>query len=79
MYCVAANANVPDSSLSCQGHVILLSGIERCCPLTWSSHKTKRVVQSSLSVEALAMLYCIDEAMYLNSLLSELLYNNLQS
>ena len=63
-----------------QGHIILLSGIERCCPLTRSSYKTKRVVQSSLSVEALAMLYCIDEeAMYLNSLLSELLYNSLQS
>ena len=76
VYYDAAHANVPDSSSSCQGHIILLSGSERCCPLTWSSHETKRVVQSSLSAEALAMLDSLDEAMYLNSLLSEFLYNN---
>ena len=34
------------------------------------------MVQSSLSAEALALLYSLDEAMYLNSLVSELLYNN---
>ena len=76
--CDATHANLPDGGLSCQEHIILLSGSERCCPLTWCSHKTKRVVQSSLSAEALAiaMLHNLDEAMYLNSLLSELLYNN---
>ena len=76
VYCDAVHANLPDSSLSCQGHIILLSGSEICCPMTWSSHKAKRVVQSSLSTEALAMLDSLDEAMSLNSLLSELLYNN---
>ena len=34
------------------------------------------MVQSSLSAEALAMLDSLDDAIYLNSLLSELLYNN---
>ena len=76
VFCDAAHANLPDGCSSCQGHIILSSGSERCCPLTWSSHKTRRVVQSSLSAEALAMLGSLDEAMYLKSLLSELLYNN---
>ena len=56
VYCDTAHANFPDGSLSCQEHIILLSGSERYCPLTWSSHKTRRVVQSSLSAEALASL-----------------------
>ena len=38
--------------------------------------KPKQFVQSSLSDEALAMPDGLVEAMYLNSLLSELLYNN---
>ena len=63
VYCDAAHAILPDGSSSCQGHMILSSGSERCCPLTRSSHKTKRVVQSSLSAEALAMLDSLDEAM----------------
>ena len=37
------------------------------------------MVQSSLSAEALAVLDSLDEAMYLNSLLSELLHNNYEA
>ena len=62
LYCDTAHANLPDGSSSCQGHIILLSRSERCCPLTWSSHKMKRVVQISLSAETLAMLNSLDEA-----------------
>ena len=55
VYCDAAHTDLSDGSSSCQGYIILLSGSERCCPLTWSSHKAKRVIQSSLFAEAQAM------------------------
>ena len=34
VFCDPAHANLPDGCSTCQGHIILLSGSERCCPLT---------------------------------------------
>ncbi|KAK3873855.1 hypothetical protein Pcinc_021147 [Petrolisthes cinctipes] len=55
------------------GFVIFLrDASEARCPIFWQTRKIRRVVKSTLSAEALALLECVETAVYLASILSEL-------
>ena len=45
----------------------------RCCPLVWCSKRIRRVVKSTLAAETLALIDCLDTALYLASILKEVL------
>ena len=71
VYCDASWGNFSDGS-SAEGHVILLSGSsKRCCPISWSSNKIHRKVQSTLSAETLSTYDAADEAIYIGHMLAE--------
>ena len=75
VYCDASYANLPDGFSSAGGHFIFLMGADKqCCPLTWSAHKIKRVVKSTLSAETLSMVDSLDEAIYLGIMLPEIYF-----
>ena len=77
IYCAASWGNLPDGVSSAQGHIILLKGLEqRCCPIAWVSRKVKRHVPSTLAAEALVMHDALDEAIYSDSIMTELYCNN---
>ena len=60
-----------------KGYVILLSGpSKRCCPISWSSNKIHRKVQSTFSAETLSTYNAVDEAIYIGHMLTELYYND---
>ena len=75
VYSDAAWGNLPDGCSSGQGHIIFLSGNKGCCPLSWTSNKIKRKVASTLSAETLALSDALDEAIYINAVLSETIYD----
>ena len=48
------------------GHIVFLcDSSDRCCLLTWSSTKLKRVVRSTLAAETLSLVDSSDTAIYL--------------
>ena len=42
------------------------------CPVYWQTKKIRRVVKSTLSAEALALLDCAETAIHINTILSEI-------
>lgn len=55
------------------GYVIFLrDAADARCPISWQSRKIRRVVKSTLSAEALALLECAESAVYLARILSEI-------
>ncbi|KAK3875457.1 hypothetical protein Pcinc_019669 [Petrolisthes cinctipes] len=55
------------------GFVIFLRDArEAICPIFWQTRKIRRIVKSTLSAEALALLECAETAVYLASILHEL-------
>ena len=55
------------------GYIIFLADKElQSSPVTWSSTKIKRVVRSSLAVEALIAVDCADSMTYVKGLLEEI-------
>ena len=77
VFCDASWGNLPDSVSSAQGHVIFLTGHQqKSCPLSWTSNKIKRKVNSTLAAETLSMHDALDEAIYLGSLISEVYCNS---
>ena len=74
-YSDASFANLPGSG-SQGGFIIFLrdhSGAR--CPLYWQSRKIRRVVKSTLSAEALALLDCAEAAVYISAVLAELTFS----
>lgn len=68
----ASFANLPGSG-SQGGFVIFLRGDgEQRCPIYWQSRKIRRVVKSTLSAEAMALLECAEMAVYLAKILHEI-------
>ena len=47
-----------------------------CNLVSWQSKRIRRVVRSTLAGEAKGMLYCIDAAVFISSLYSDILYGN---
>lgn len=77
VYSDAAWGNLPDGISSAQGHIIFLCGKEgNACPLSWSSNKIRRKVSSTLAAETLSLYEACDEAIYLNALISETMFNS---
>ena len=72
-YSDASFANLIDGVSSGRGHVIfLVDENDQSAPLHWTSNKVKRVVNSTLAAEALALQEAIDCAIYLRELLREM-------
>ena len=71
-YADSSFANLSDGG-SQGGYVIFLRdsmGIR--CPLLWQSRKIRRVVKSTLSAEALALLDCAESAVFLSGIIREI-------
>ena len=77
VFCDASWGNLPDGISSAQGNIIFLTDEDEqnCCPLSWSSNKIKRKVASTLAAEAFSLHDTLDEAIYLNAVLSETLFD----
>jgi len=74
VYSDASHANLPDGVSSAGGHLILLVGCdEKSCILTWSCNKIRRVVKSTSAAESLALLEGLEDAIYIQTILKELL------
>lgn len=70
----ASHANLSDGISSMGAYVVFLIGEnKRCCPLVWNASKIKRVVRSTLAAEALSLMLGLEAALYVRSILSELL------
>merc|ERR1711895_109968 len=70
----AAHANICDGEGSTGGSIIFLVGEnDRCCPIWWRTYKLRRVCRSSAAAEGLSLSECLDEAIYLQQLLCQLL------
>ena len=58
------------------GYLIFIVGENRKCSLlNWQSKRIKRVVRSSLSAETLMLCDALDDAIFLQQMVSELLFN----
>ena len=71
----ASFANLPDGTSSTGGRVVFLSGEgDKCCPISWSSTKIKRVVRSTLAAETLSLADGCEGVFVIGCLLTELIY-----
>ena len=70
----AALGNLEDNvSSTCGILVFLCDGLNQACPLSWRANKIRRVVNSTLAAETLALQEGIKEAIYIQTLLKEML------
>ena len=71
----ASFANLPDGPSSTGGRVVFLFGGRiKCCPISWSSTKIKRIVRSTLAAETLSLAIGCEGAFVIRCLLTELIY-----
>ena len=69
VYTDASHANLPDGASSASGHDIFLEWQnDSCCILSWSSHKVRRVVKSTVVVKGLALM---EDGVYMEVILSD--------
>ena len=77
-YSDASFANLPDGG-SQGGFLIFIKDTNGLrCPIYWQSRKVRRVVKSTLSAEALALLDCAETAIYISRMLLELTKMNIK-
>ena len=70
----ASHANLSNGTGSCIGYIVFVVDADgRCCPITWKSGKARRVVKSTIAAEAMALLEGMEEAIYLRTIISEIL------
>ena len=70
----AAHENLTNNITSTSGHIIfLVDSDHHSVPLSWCSNKIKRVVRSSLAAEALSLQSALEDALYHQSIIQELL------
>ena len=75
-----AEVTFNDSVSSVGAHIIfLVDNHLNCCPFTWQSKKIKRIVCSTIASEALSLQEAIEHAIFLRSLIEELLLLPLKS
>ena len=73
LYTDSAYKNLCDGMGSCAGYIVFLVDCNnRCCPIQWKSNKIRRIVNSTLAAEALALENGIKEAIYQQAILREL-------
>ena len=67
-YSDASFNNLPNGG-SQGGHIVFLcDSSDRCCPLTWSSTKLRRVIRSTIAAETPSMVDSSETAIYLSKL-----------
>ena len=71
----ASLGNVDGGSSQGGTYIEVTSGTYHC-PIDWQSKKIRRVAKSTLAAETIAMVEAIDSAIYLSTLLSEIVHNN---
>ena len=76
-YTDAAFGNLHDGGSQGAYLIFMVDENGKCNLITWQSKKIKRVVRSSLAAETLAMSDCIDGAVFISSLYSEIVTGNL--
>jgi hypothetical protein len=70
----AALHNLSDRVSSTAGRVVFLRDKHNCCcTLSWKCNKVKRVVRSTLAAEALSLQEGIEESLYLQAIIKELI------
>ena len=70
----AAMGNINDGTGSIGVFVVwLMDNTGRCCPITWSAHKIKRVVRSTLAAEALSLQERLETGYYYREMLADIL------
>ena len=70
----ASHGNLCNGNGSMGGHIIFLVGLNRkCCVLSWQANKIKRVVRSTIAAEALSLQEGLDDAMFQQSTLNEII------
>lgn len=74
VYSDASLANLP-SGHSQGAYIIFFTDGYHACPISWSSHKLKRIVTSSLAAETLAFLEACDAAFYIAGIISPITHN----
>ena len=73
LYTDSAYKNLNDGMGSCAGFIVfLVDERNNCCPLQWKSNKIRRIVNSTLAAESLALESGIKEAIYQQAILREL-------
>ena len=74
----ASLANItPDKTCSGEGYLIFLADSSgKSCLLNWKSKKINRVVHSTIAAECLSFVDCMGDAMYIRSLIEEILFKN---
>ena len=76
----AAHANLNDGVSSVGAHIMfLVDNHLTCCQLTWQSKKIKQIVCSTIASEALRLQEAIEHAIFLRSLIEEILLLPLKS
>lgn len=74
VYTDASHANLPDGVSSAMGCLVFVIGQGGAsCIVSWRANKIKRVVRSTLAAETMALQQGLEEAIYIRSLVSELL------
>ena len=76
VYADASFCNLPDGKSSTSGSVILLKGSLGSRIIDWNSLKIKRKVSSTLEAESLSLKEALNNAIYLGSFISELLFDD---
>ena len=68
--------NLPNGGSQAGQIIFLTDDKSNTCPLYWNSSKIKRVVRSTIAAETLSLSEGCDVAMYVNRLVSELLFHD---
>ena len=72
LYSDSAYKNLSDGVGTCGGYIVFLADREhRSCPISWSSKKLQRVVNSTMAAETLALVNGIKDAIYMQAVLRE--------
>ena len=71
-YSDASFANLPGSGSQGGFIIFLTDSNHNRCPVFWQSRKIKRVVKSTLAAETLAMVDCVDAAIYIRAILYQI-------
>lgn len=69
----ASFGNLCEGVSSARGSITFITGNDRCAPVSWKSGKIKRVVKSTIAAEGLAICEGVADAVYLKSILSEII------
>lgn len=69
----ASHANQADGISSTYGLIVFIFSGKTCAPLSWRSGKIRRVVRSTLAAETLALVEGLEEAIFHQKLLSEII------